>query len=385
MRLALFTDTYLPQTNGVSRTLHRLTGHLNRRGIEHLLFSPKSASEEDCDDPVRKISSIPFFLYPECRLALPGLSSIHNELRAFRPDLLHLATPFNLGLYGLRYAHKHNLPHVASYHTHFDRYLRYYRMPSLIPLYWKYMKWFHRSCDAILAPSRETAGVLRTRGFTGLRLWSRGVDCGLYNPEKHSENVRGRYGIQTPLMLIYVGRIAPEKDIATLMAAMRLLPESVAAAVHLLVVGDGPLLPELRASAPANVTFAGSRHGDELAELYASSDIFVFPSATETFGNVVLEAMASGLPVIAADAGGPRELVVPGRSGTLFDPQQPAAMAEAICRLAGQPELRLAMGREGRRLALSLSWETIFDGLIRDYEEVIEARRVKGGAGIFTA
>lgn len=186
-------------------------------------------------------------------------------------------------------------------------------------------------------------------------------------------------------MLIYVGRIAPEKDIATLMAAMRLLPESVAAAVHLLVVGDGPLLPELRASAPANVTFAGSRHGDELAELYASSDIFVFPSATETFGNVVLEAMASGLPVIAADAGGPRELVVPGRSGTLFDPQQPAAMAEAICRLAGQPELRLAMGREGRRLALSLSWETIFDGLIRDYEEVIEARRVKGGAGIFTA
>lgn len=385
MRLALFTDTYLPQTNGVARTLHRLTGHLHRRGIEHLLFTPTSASEEECDDPVRKISSIPFFLYPECRLALTGISSIQQELRSFRPDLLHMATPFNLGLCGLRYAQKHSLPHIASYHTHFDRYLHYYRMRKLIPLYWKYMKWFHRTCDAVLVPSQETAGVLRAHGLSGLRQWSRGVDCVLYDPAKRSAEVRERYGIEAPLLLLYVGRVAPEKDLPTLMAAMRQLPESVAAAVHLLVVGDGPLLPELRADAPQSVSFAGSRHGGELAELYASGDLFVFPSSTETFGNVVLEAMASGLPVIAADAGGPSELVAPGRSGILLSPQQPEAMAEAICRLAEQPELRLAMGREGRRLALSRSWDEIFDQLIRDYEEVIEARRVKSGTGIFTA
>lgn len=211
MRLALFSDTYLPQTNGVARTLHRLTGHLHRRGIEHLLFTPTSVSEENCDDPVRKISSIPFFLYPECRLALPGLSSIQNELRSFRPDLLHMATPFNLGLSGLRYAQKHNLPHIASYHTHFDRYLGYYRMRGLIPLYWKYMKWFHRTCDAVLAPSQETAGVLRAHGFSGLRQWSRGVDCGLYDPAKRSSEVRDHFGIKAPLLLLYVGRVAPEK------------------------------------------------------------------------------------------------------------------------------------------------------------------------------
>ncbi|MNC22223.1 GDP-mannose-dependent alpha-mannosyltransferase [compost metagenome] len=197
--------------------------------------------------------------------------------------------------------------------------------------------------------------------------------------------MRERYGIEAPLLLIYVGRIAPEKDIATLLAAMRLLPDSIATAAHLLIVGDGPQLPELRAAAPQNVTFSGSKYGEELAELYATGDLFVFPSCTETFGNVVLEAMASGLPVIAADAGGSRDLVVSGRSGTLFEPHNPAAMAEAICRLAEQPELRMAMGQEGRRLALSRSWDHIFDGLISDYQEVIEGRRIKSGSGIFTA
>ncbi|NOU81020.1 glycosyltransferase [Paenibacillus sp. LMG 31459] len=385
MRLALFTDTFLPQTNGVARTLSRLTGHLHRRGIEHLLFTPKSAPESSYPDPVRPIASIPFFLYPECRLALPGMSSIQSKLTAFAPDLIHLATPFNIGLSGLRYARKQQLPHVASYHTHFDRYLEYYKMRRIVPLYWKYMKWFHRSCDAVLAPSQETLASLRAEGFMRLRLWSRGVDCTLYSPEKRSEELRERYGMRAPLVMLYVGRIAPEKDITTLLLAMQLLPESVRSGVQLLIVGDGPLLPELRSQAPDNVTFTGAKHGEELAELYASADLFVFPSCTETFGNVVLEAMASGLPVIAADAGGTRDLVVPGVTGNPFEPRNPAALARGISILASQHALRASMGREGRRLALGRSWEHIFDGLIKDYEEVIESRKSKGGAGIFTA
>lgn len=385
MRLALFTDTFLPQTNGVARTLGRLTHYLHRRGIDHLLFTPRSAPESSYPDPVRPVASIPFFLYPECRLALPGMSSVQSELTAFAPDLLHLATPFNIGLTGLRYARKHQLPHVASYHTHFDRYLEYYKMRRILPLYWKYMKWFHRSCDAILAPSRETAASLRSEGFTGLRLWSRGVDCTLYSPEKRSNGVRERYGMGAELILLYVGRIAPEKDLATLLHAMRLLPESVRLAVQLIVVGDGPLLPELRSQAPERVTFTGAKHGEELAALYASADLFVFPSPTETFGNVVLEAMASGLPVIAAEAGGSKELVVPGVTGKLYEPRNPAAMAERIITAASGHLVRTAMGREGRRLALLRSWEQIFDGLIRDYEDVIDRRRTFSRTGIYTA
>ncbi|WP_405110293.1 glycosyltransferase family 1 protein [Paenibacillus sp. FSL K6-1217] len=385
MRLALFTDTFLPQTNGVARTLGRLTGHLHRRRIDHLLFTPKSAPESSYPDPVRPVASIPFFLYPECRLALPGMSSMQNELAAFAPDLLHLATPFNIGLTGLRYARKQQLPHVASYHTHFDRYLEYYKMRRILPLYWKYMKWYHRSCDAVLAPSRETLTCLRMEGFTRLRLWSRGVDCTLYSPEKRSEEVRERYSKGAELMLLYVGRIAPEKDLPTLLQAMPLLPESVRSKVQLVIVGDGPLLAELKPQAPENVIFTGARHGEELAQLYASSDLFVFPSCTETFGNVVLEAMASGLPVIAADAGGTRELVAPGVTGMLFKPRSPEAMAEQISTAAAGHLLRSAMGREGRRQALQRSWEQIFDRLIKDYEEVIERRRIKSRAGIYTA
>ncbi|WP_039835024.1 glycosyltransferase family 4 protein [Paenibacillus sonchi] len=386
MRLALFTDTFLPQTNGVARTLGQLTSHLNRRGIEHLLFTPKSAPEDSYPDPVRPVASIPFFLYPECRLALPSMSSIQSQLNTFQPDLLHMATPFNIGLCGLRYAHRQGLPHVASYHTHFDRYLEYYRMRRIVPLYWRYMKWFHRSCGATFAPSRETAEILREQGFERLRLWSRGIDCRQYSPDKRqAASVRERYGIADPLVLLYVGRIAPEKDIATLLHALQLLPESVAAGVHLLVVGDGPLLPELRAQAPHNVTFTGAKHGEELAELYASADLFVFPSSTETFGNVVLEAMASGLPVVAAGAGGSKELVMPGVTGVLFQPHDPGSLAEEICRLASNSMLRTAMGNEGRRQALGRSWEQIFDGLIRDYEEIIDSRRIKASAQIFTA
>ncbi|WP_150266974.1 glycosyltransferase family 4 protein [Paenibacillus tepidiphilus] len=388
MRLALFTDTYLPQTNGVSRTLERLTGHLNRRGIEHLLFAPGPVSEPLCHSPVRPIPSIPFLLYPECRLALPGLFSIQSQMKAFRPDLVHLATPFTMGLYGLHAARKLRLPHIASYHTNFDRYLDYYHMKGLVPLYWKYMRWFHHSCSAILAPSQETISTLASHGFTGLRLWSRGIDCSLYTPEKRSGGIRERYALTAPLVLLYVGRLAPEKNLATLLAAMRLLPPSAAADLHLLVAGDGPLRHELQAQAPANVTFTGAMYGEELAELYASADLFVFPSSTETFGNVVLEAMASGLPVIAAAGGATQELVAPGVNGRLFAPQDPQALALAILRTAGDPAGRSAMGREGRRLALGRSWESIFDGLIEDYADVIERRSAAAAelpAGVHTA
>ncbi|ANS73798.1 glycosyl transferase [Paenibacillus yonginensis] len=376
MRLALFTDTFFPQTNGVALTLNRLTRHLERRGIEHLLFTPKSAPEEQYAGSIRPIASIPFLLYPECRLALPNLPAIRKQLSAFQPDLLHMATPFNLGLCGLRYANTHNLPHVISYHTHFDRYLEYYRLQKIVPLYWRYMRWFHQTCDATFAPSQETIDTLRMQGFQRLRLWSRGVDCTFYTPAaRNTDSVKERYGITAPLLLLFVGRIAPEKDIATLAQAMQQLPDNVRSQMHLLVVGDGPMLPELRSQVPGNVTFTGYKHGEELAELYASADLFVFPSSTETFGNVVLEAMASGLPVIGVNAGGVKDLVMPGVTGSLVEPRRADVLAEEISRLAALPSLLADMGREARNHALRQSWESIFDGLIRDYEEAIETRR----------
>ncbi|OPG98758.1 glycosyl transferase [Chryseobacterium mucoviscidosis] len=385
MRLALFTDTYVPDTNGVAGTLHRLSNQLNRKEIEHLLLTPQSVIEGNHAAPARSVTNIPFFLYPECRIALPNRRSIHQELKAFQPDLLHIATPFNMGLLGLRYALKHQLPHVISYHTHFDRYLEYYRLNSIIPLYWKYIQWFHRACDSTLAPSQETLNSLQSKGIQRLKLWSRGIDCSLYSPDKRSSDIRSRYNITAPLILLYVGRIAPEKDIATLTLAMQQLPEHMQSRVHWIIVGDGPLLPKMRMQSPTNVTFTGYLHGEELAVMYASADLFVFPSSTETFGNVVLEAMASGLPVLAANGGGVKDLVAHHRSGVLFEPGQADALIREICLWGNHMDQLRHMGIEGRKLAEQRSWDHIFDGLIGDYEEAIENRRRRTKDRIITA
>ncbi|MFE6078165.1 glycosyltransferase family 4 protein [Paenibacillus sp. NPDC057886] len=385
MRLALFTDTYVPDTNGVAGTLHRLSNQLNRKGIEHLLLTPQSVIEGNHTAPARSVTNIPFFLYPECRIALPNRRSIHQELKTFQPDLLHIATPFNMGLLGLRYALKHQLPHVISYHTHFDRYLEYYRLNSIIPLYWKYIQWFHRACDSTLAPSQETLNSLQSKGIQRLKLWSRGIDCSLYSPDKRSSDIRNRYNITAPLILLYVGRIAPEKDIATLTLAMQQLPEYMQSRVHWIIVGDGPLLPKLRMQSPTNVTFTGYLHGEELAVMYASADLFVFPSSTETFGNVVLEAMASGLPVLAANDGGVKDLVAHHRSGVLFEPGQADALIREICLWGDHMEQLRNMGIEGRKLAEQRSWDHIFDRLIGDYEETIENRKRNTKDRIITA
>ena len=189
--------------------------------------------------------------------------------------------------------------------------------------------------------------------------------------------MRERYGITAPLLLLYVGRIAPEKDISTLSLAMQNLPESIRSQVHWLVVGDWPMMPELRAQAPSNVTFTGYKHGEELAELYASADLFVFPSSTETFGNVVVEAMASGLPVIGANSGGVKDLIIPGQTGSLLEPRNADAFVQEISNFVNQPEQLLAMGLEARQQALTRSWKSIFDRLISDYEEAIEVRQSK--------
>lgn len=372
MRIALFTETFAPQVNGVARTLKRLTDYLQRRGVEPLVFAPTHAENGADSDWMRPVGSIPFFLYPECRLAMPNIIAMRAELDRFKPDLIHLATPFNVGLCGLRYARKRGVTHVASYHTHFDRYLTYYHMSLAVPMYWKYIRWFHRTCSATFAPSMETIHTLREQHLSGMRLWSRGVDCQLFTPAKRDgDGVRRQYGIDAPILLLYVGRIAPEKDIDTLLAVMQSMAAgAMRSSVHWLVVGDGPMLPDLRAKAPANVTFTGYKSGDELARLYASADVFVSSSSTETFGNVVLEAMAAGVPVVGADAGGVRESVSDGATGLLCKPRDADAFESAIRRMAEHADVRAAFGAEARQAALGRSWNAVFDRLHADYIDI---------------
>ncbi|KAA6481628.1 glycosyltransferase family 4 protein [Bacillus swezeyi] len=369
MRIAIFTDTFTPDVNGCARTLKRYTDYLENKGIPFKVFAPESTHETQFSSHIRRFTSLPFFLYPECRMALPNLIQMKSELRAFHPDLIHIATPFNIGLAGLKLAKKWNIPIVGSYHTDFDQYLSYYDLQMFSRFLWKYMHWFHKSFQKIFVPSHETLKQLQAKQFRNLSIWKRGVDGSLFNPSFTSEQVRIRYGIKETYILSYVGRLAPEKDLETLLKIAN--HPSLKKDVHWLIAGDGPLKKELEKQAPDNMTFAGYLKGEDLSRIYASSDLFVFPSPTETFGNSALEALASGTPVIGADSGGLKDFIRNGKNGYLAEPKNPEAFAQHILHILLHASLKKRMAQEARSYALTQSWEAIFENLLAECESVL--------------
>jgi len=374
MRIAIFTDTFYPDINGVARTLKRLTNFLENQNITFKLFAPASPSEELASRHIHRSKSLSFFMYPECRLAFPNLSQMKSELQNFSPDLIHVATPFNIGLCGVYFSKKLNIPLVGSYHTNFDYYLQCYNLPFLSKLHWNYMQWFYQTCKKIFVPSPATFQLLKQHGFTNLELWPRGVDCQMFHPYYDKKSVKSRYIRQDSYLLTYVGRLAPEKDLSTLLAVAKSLPSDINQKIHWLIIGDGPLREELEDQSPENITFTGYLDGERLAEVYAASDLYVFPSASETFGNVVLESLASGTPVIGAKSGGVQNIIRPGVSGLLCSPGNVEEFSEAILQLLTNEPLRQKMGNSGRHYALTQSWDRILHNLICHYTDVIQER-----------
>ncbi|MDQ1911694.1 glycosyltransferase family 1 protein [Paenibacillus sp. GD4] len=386
MRVAIFTDTFLPDINGVAKTLGRWVDYLESRGVECKVFAPQSQSPENTDrQTVERFYSIPFLLYPECRMAILSPINLRRTWKAFAPDLIHVATPFNLGLLGLFYAKRNHIPLVASYHTHFDQYLSYYKLQWMEPMLWRYMLWFHQECRKIYVPSRSTREHLLDKGLHNLEIWSRGVEVNLFHPFVDRRKVLAECNIDpSHFVLLYVGRLAPEKSIDVLLAAFDGLCDDIRTRSHLIIAGDGPLLGPLQEQYAdrKDVTFTGFKMGKELSELYAAADAFVFPSATETFGNVVLEAMASGTAVIGAAAGGVKDNIEHGRTGLLCPPGEPAAFTRAMQVLYSDPLYRLELAREGRSYSLGQSWEHIFSRLYGSYLDVVSEAR--GNYGFFS-
>ncbi|GAE37086.1 glycosyltransferase family 4 protein [Halalkalibacter akibai] len=376
MRIAIFSDTYAPEINGVARTLKRYTDYLDKMKIEYKLFVPESSYQVPAVSHVQRLTSIPFLLYPECRIALPNPLHLKQTLDEFNPTLIHIATPFNLGLYGLHYGKKHNIPMIASYHTHFDDYLSYYHLTFLEKWVWKYMSWFHRSFEKVYVPSNSTKEkLLSNKVHDQIEIWGRGVNHEMFSPTKRSkEQLKKKFHIKEKNILLYVGRIAPEKDIDIVLKTFQSLPESVNKDSHLIIVGDGPQFRSLAEQKLTNITWTGFMEGEPLAEIYASSDVFVFPSPTETFGNVVLEALASGLPVIGANSGGVQHLITNGKTGFLCEPKNVNQFVQQTSFLLENESLRTACSKEAREFALTFSWDDIFQELIKSLEVVVKER-----------
>lgn len=379
MRVALFTDTYLPDVNGVSKTLARWVNYLQKNNVEVRVFAPSIPKEgfSDQGDTVHRMFSVPFMLYSELRLGIPNPIQVNKLLDEFQPTIVHCATPFNIGLYGHRYAMKHKIPFVASYHTHFDQYLSHYNIEFIEQTLWKYMKWFHQECRKIYVPSPSTGDYLVEQGFEAgvIEVWGRGLDLSTFTPLVDRKRVLAGHGVSDEkFVVLYVGRLAPEKNVDVFFEVYKRFSKKYPGKFQFVLAGDGPLNDELRGAFPKDenpdLSFLGFIQGKALAEIYAAADVFLFPSATETFGNVVLEAMGSGTPVIGAAAGGVKDNIQHERTGLLCEPGNAHAFEMSLLRLAEDRDLRMEMVREGLAYVEQQSWDRIFGKLLESYRKV---------------
>ena len=373
LRVAVFSDTWLPQVNGVTRTLDRLMNAIEARGGEARAFTTTDPSAKP-DPRIVRYRSRAFWAYPELRLARPDRAWALRQLAAWRPTLVHAATQFGLGLSGRAAARALRIPFVTSYHTSLSAYAKFYHLGALSTPGWAFLRWFHNAGQRTYVPTRAIEDELTSHGFRGTHIWSRGIDAARFSPSYRSLAFRRELGVRDDAFLVtYIGRIAIEKGLDTLVAAMQAVrARAEGRAVVFAVAGDGPYLARCRDDVPAGTIFTGMIGGDRLSALYASADLFVFPSVTDTFGNVLLEAMASGLPVLGADSAPTRELVGGGR-GAIVPAANPAALADAILALAADAPRRRAQVAAGLGYVAHRSWDAIFDDLIIDYQQVVGA------------
>jgi glycosyltransferase involved in cell wall biosynthesis len=368
MRLALFSDTYAPQMNGVARTLRRLVEAVRARGGDVRVFTASDPAVT-ASPGEQRWASVPCPLYPELRLAAPTSRSVATALAEYRPTLVHAATPFGVGLRARACARAMQLPFVTSYHTSFSAYARYYRLGALEGSAWRFLRWFHNGGRRTFCPTEAVRSELAARGFDRTSVWSRGVDRARFSPTKRSRAMRSRVGAGAdPIVVAYVGRIAREKGLDHVLAAMHRVRRS-SADITFAFAGDGPYLDHCRAHAPAGTAFLGRLEGEELAAFYASADVFLFPSSTDTFGNVILEAMASALPVVAADVAPSREIA--RDAAVFYTPDDPDALAAALLQLARDETRRSARASSARLAAAAYCWEAVFDRLVGEYEAAV--------------
>jgi glycosyltransferase involved in cell wall biosynthesis len=380
MRILYCTDTFLPQVNGVTVVTDLSARGMLARGWDVEVIAPRyprpvaGAPRGPFDGPahamrVHGIPSAPAPFYPELRLALPDSWSILRHMRRFAPDIVHCATEFVIGRLGMWAAERLGIPVVTTYHTNFGQYVRAWGWPRLAPRVERYVAGMHRRAWRTYTPSAAAREELGRMGISDVEVWGQGVDTAQFHPDHRSQGLRTRLGLHHAFTYLYVGRLAPEKSVEVVLRAYaRVVGRVAPGAVRLVVAGSGPLEPALRSMAPRGTVFLGNlERNSELPALYASADAFVFASSTETLGLVALEAMASGLPVLGAAAGGVATHLRDGENGVAFAPGDDAALADAMFRVATVPSLREVLGDGALATARPLSWEVEFDRLDAGY------------------
>lgn len=367
VRIAVITESFLPRVNGVTNSVCRVLEQLTARGDEALVIAAKPGPEQYAG---HEVSSVGGFALPGYRSFVVGMpmARLVGKLREFQPDVVYLASPFSLGYAGAVAARKLDIPCVAVFQTDIAGFAKRYGLHGTDKVIWSWLRRLHSQADLTLVPSTAALKSLDEHGIPRLALWRRGVDAERFHPRYRDEMLRHEVAPNRETVVGYVGRLAPEKRVGML-AHLSGLP-----GVRLLVVGDGPAEGKLRAALP-NATFTGFLDGHELSRAYASLDVFIHTGADETFCQSVQEAMASGVPVVAPAAGGPLDLVTPGRTGVLYDPDSSSEMRAAVMRLAANRDLRTLYGHNARAEVEARTWSAVNDQLMRHLETVIAGRR----------
>ena len=377
MRIALFTETFLPKVDGIVTRLSHTVDHLQRLGNQVLVISPDGGLTEYKGAKIHGIPGFPLPLYPELKLALPR-PSMRQVLETFQPDLIHLVNPAVLGLGGLYYAKSLDVPLVASYHTHLPKYLEHYGLGMLEGVLWELLKAVHNQAQVNLCTSTAMQEALTSHGIERVAVWQKGVDTELFQPSLGTLEMRSHLtqGHPESPLLLYVGRLSAEKEIDRIKPVLQSIPGA-----RLALVGDGPYRQELEKHfADTPTFFVGYMTGQTLAAAFASADAFVFPSRTETLGLVLLEAMAAGCPVIAANAGGIPDIVSDGVNGYLFDPQEEGGAIAATQRLLSHADERETLRQNARMEAERWGWAAATRQLQGFYQAVLEERSLPTAA-----
>ena len=374
LRIALFTGNYNHIEDGVSRTLGRLVGYLEGQGHEVLVVGP-TVDDPPVEQPgeFAAAPSVPIPGRSEYRFTVGFPRALRQRVEAFRPHLVHVATPDVLGHRAVSWARAQALPVVATYHTHFASYLDYYGLGFGEGALWAVGRRFYNRCDEVYVPTPAMEEALRAHGVEATtRQWPRGIELDRFSPDLRSSSWRSARGFGPDSVVVaFVSRLVKEKGLDVYADVLRQLAQRGLPA-RALVVGDGPEREALERDLP-DAVFTGHLSGGDLAAAYASSDVFLFPSETETFGNVTLEAMASGLPVVAADAAGSRSLVGSGETGLLCPPRDAACFADATARLVEDAGLRARLGASARDAARAYSWPSVLARMERYYRGVLRA------------
>jgi phosphatidylinositol alpha 1,6-mannosyltransferase len=372
VRIAIVTESFLPQVNGVTNSVLRVLEHVRRRGDSAMVVAPGPGPEEYAGSPVVRLPAVDLPVVSSLPIGFPTRRLL-SGLQDFKPDVVHLASPFVVGARGLAAARKLGVPTVAVFQTDVAGFAESYGLGLTARAAWRWTRRLHSGADRTLAPSTWAAEALRDRGVPRVHRWGRGVDTDRFSPDRRDESLRAELAPDGELLVGYVGRLAPEKHIERL-AALRDMP-----GVRVVVVGDGPQRQALSDALP-DATFLGLRTGDELARIYASLDVFVHTGPYETFCQAVQEAMASGIPAVAPDAGGPRDLVRPGRTGYLLPPHDAEAHATALreaIEALRDPALRARFGAAARKAVEGRTWPALCEQLIGHYGAVLGEGRAE--------